>query len=86
MARTTAKPKSVQTVVATKYISEKAEAMAITCPNCGAEYDVTLFTFDRALRCDCGAWVDSASGHTRSEPQDAAPDKEDEKPPDPHQP
>jgi hypothetical protein len=37
--------------------------MAIRCPNCGAEYDVTLFTFDRRLHCDCGAWVDLAVGH-----------------------
>jgi uncharacterized protein len=37
--------------------------MAIRCPNCGAQYDVTLFTFDRRLHCDCGAWVDLAVGH-----------------------
>ena len=29
--------------------------MAIKCPQCGAEYDATLFTFDRKLKCDCGA-------------------------------
>jgi hypothetical protein len=29
--------------------------MAIKCPQCGAEYDVPLFTFGRGLRCDCGA-------------------------------
>jgi len=32
--------------------------MAIKCPQCGAEFDVTLFTFDRKIQCDCGAWVD----------------------------
>jgi hypothetical protein len=37
--------------------------MAIRCPNCGAQYDVTLFTFDRRLHCDCGAWVDLSVGH-----------------------
>lgn len=37
--------------------------MAVTCPQCGAEYDVTLFTFGRRIRCDCGAWVDLAVGH-----------------------
>ena len=31
--------------------------MAIKCPPCGAEYDVTLFTFGRSIHCDCGAWV-----------------------------
>ncbi|MHB8957243.1 MAG: DUF6868 family protein [Pirellulaceae bacterium] len=40
--------------------------MAITCPQCGAEYDVTLFTFDRRIRCDCGAWVDLAVGHQQT--------------------
>jgi len=40
--------------------------MAITCPQCGAEYDVTLFTFDRRIRCDCGAWVDLSVGHQRT--------------------
>jgi hypothetical protein len=40
--------------------------MAIRCPKCGAEYDVTLFTFDRKLHCDCGAWVDLAVGHQQT--------------------
>jgi hypothetical protein len=40
--------------------------MAITCPQCGAEYDVTLFTFGRSIRCDCGAWVDLAVGHQQT--------------------
>jgi hypothetical protein len=40
--------------------------MSIKCPQCGAEFDVTLFTFDRGIRCDCGAWVDLASGHRTS--------------------
>jgi hypothetical protein len=39
--------------------------MAVTCPQCGAEFDVTLFTFGRRIRCDCGAWVDLAVGHQR---------------------
>ena len=37
--------------------------MAIRCPRCGAEYDVTLFPFGRTIRCDCGASVDLAVGH-----------------------
>ena len=40
--------------------------MAIKCPQCGAEYDVTLFTFGRRIRCDCGAWVDLAVGHQQT--------------------
>jgi hypothetical protein len=28
--------------------------------------DVTLFTFGRRLRCDCGAWVDLAVGHQQT--------------------
>jgi hypothetical protein len=42
--------------------------MAITCPHCGAGFDVTLFQFGRRVRCDCGAWVDLRSGHTRPTP------------------
>jgi putative transcriptional regulator len=37
--------------------------MAIKCPVCGAEYDVTLFAFGRRIRCSCGAWVDLDVGH-----------------------
>jgi dsDNA-specific endonuclease/ATPase MutS2 len=28
--------------------------MAIVCPACGREYDVTLFSFGASVRCDCG--------------------------------
>ena len=47
--------------------------MAIRCPHCGAEYDVTLFTFDRRLHCDCGAWVDLAVGHQQTKVAKQAP-------------
>ena len=40
--------------------------MAIKCPKCGAEYDVTLFTFGRSIQCDCGAWVDLTVGHQQA--------------------
>ena len=43
--------------------------MAITCPHCGRDYDVTLFPFGRGIRCDCGSWVDLQRGHQQaSEP------------------
>lgn len=38
--------------------------MAITCPRCGAAFDVTLFEFGHQVQCDCGQWVDLARGHT----------------------
>jgi hypothetical protein len=43
--------------------------MAITCPRCGAGFDVTLFQFGHRVRCDCGAVLefpgpDLRSGHT----------------------
>jgi putative protease len=44
----------------------KGGAVAIVCPRCGAGYDVTLFQFDRRIRCDCGAWVDLQRGHTET--------------------
>ncbi len=37
--------------------------MAIQCPKCKAEYDVTLFAFGRSIQCGCGEWVDLAVGH-----------------------
>ncbi len=38
--------------------------MALTCPNCGAQFDVTLFQFGRGVRCDCGEVVSLERGHT----------------------
>jgi len=32
--------------------------MAIICPRCGKEYDVTLFEFGQTVTCDCGGVVD----------------------------
>jgi dsDNA-specific endonuclease/ATPase MutS2 len=31
--------------------------MAILCPRCGRQYDVTLFQFGAAVECDCGERV-----------------------------
>lgn len=31
--------------------------MAVSCPRCGREYDVTLFAFGRTIWCTCGARV-----------------------------
>jgi len=32
--------------------------MAIVCPNCSREFDITLFQFGKAVRCDCGRLID----------------------------
>jgi dsDNA-specific endonuclease/ATPase MutS2 len=32
--------------------------VAVLCPNCGREYDITLFQFGTGVACDCGAEVD----------------------------
>ncbi len=37
--------------------------MAITCPQCGAGFDVTLFQFGHRVLCDCGHWVEMDRGH-----------------------
>lgn len=42
--------------------------MAITCPRCGAGFDVTLFQFGHRVRCHCGAWVDLGRGHVLTDP------------------
>jgi putative protease len=54
--------------------------MAITCPRCGAGFDVTLFQFGHRVRCDCGAVLDYPGsdlrgGHTTSHPVSAREDK-----------
>lgn len=35
--------------------------MSIRCPQCGWEYDVTLFQFGRSVRCKCGEMVRAGS-------------------------
>ena len=48
--------------------------MAIVCPQCGQQYDITLFGFGKAIRCACGAWVDLNSGHVQTlQPNGAGP-------------
>ncbi len=42
--------------------------MAITCPRCGAGFDVTLFQFGHGVRCDCGVWVSLGGGHVLAAP------------------
>lgn len=31
--------------------------MAVKCPRCGCDFDVTLFQFGHTVRCDCGQVV-----------------------------
>jgi len=31
--------------------------MAVTCPECGRQYDITLFQFGNTVDCDCGAMI-----------------------------
>jgi hypothetical protein len=45
--------------------------MAITCPNCGKQFDVTLFQFGNTVECDCGTTVDLSVGHRRDANLDA---------------
>lgn len=40
--------------------------MAVYCPACGRQYDITLFGFGRTIVCDCGAVV-SAGGAAAEE-------------------
>jgi hypothetical protein len=34
--------------------------MAIACPGCGREYDITLFQFGRTITCSCGRVIDAS--------------------------
>jgi ssDNA-binding Zn-finger/Zn-ribbon topoisomerase 1 len=40
-------------------------SMAIICPKCGAQYDVTLFAFGRTVVCECGQVVDATQPHRK---------------------
>ncbi|UCF06182.1 MAG: hypothetical protein JSV33_03910 [bacterium] len=37
--------------------------MALLCPRCGREYDVTLFEYGHRIRCPCGELITHESGH-----------------------
>ncbi|MCK4235916.1 MAG: hypothetical protein KAX38_02275 [Candidatus Krumholzibacteria bacterium] len=37
--------------------------MAIRCPKCGREFDVTLFEYEREVHCPCGEVVSLKDGH-----------------------
>ena len=37
--------------------------MALQCPGCGRQYDVTLFEFGRTVRCHCGRTIGLGGGH-----------------------
>jgi DNA-directed RNA polymerase subunit RPC12/RpoP len=37
--------------------------MSLRCPNCGREYDVTLFEFDREVVCECGKRLTLQNAH-----------------------
>jgi hypothetical protein len=34
--------------------------MAITCPHCGRQYDITLFQYGRTVTCACGQIIDDS--------------------------
>jgi translation initiation factor IF-2 len=53
--------------------------MAITCPRCGAGFDVTLFQFGHRVECDCGTVLefpgaDLRGGHATSNSAQARED------------
>lgn len=39
--------------------------MAYSCPDCGRQFDLTLFEFGRTVRCPCGKCLDIREGHCR---------------------
>ncbi|MBI2875819.1 MAG: hypothetical protein HYY20_02940 [Candidatus Tectomicrobia bacterium] len=43
--------------------------MAIQCPQCKRQYDVTLFEFGRVAFCDCGEIVDATKPHEERAPE-----------------
>jgi len=45
--------------------------MALQCPRCHKQYDVTLFQFHNVVQCDCGAVIDMQRGHVTTREKDA---------------
>jgi len=43
--------------------------MSIICPKCKSQYDITLFQFGRALKCDCGYVINPNEGVSLSNVQ-----------------
>ena len=37
--------------------------MAIRCPKCHRQYDITLFQFGKKVVCECGEELDAQKGH-----------------------
>jgi hypothetical protein len=47
--------------------------MAICCPDCGREYDVTLFQFGSTVACDCGSTVRALGNRPSARAAEADP-------------
>jgi hypothetical protein len=41
--------------------------MAIICPKCKSQYDITLFEFGGTLKCDCGYVIDPNKNQSENE-------------------
>jgi hypothetical protein len=41
----------------------RSKLMAVQCPRCGAQYDITLFQFGRKVLCRCGTELDALAPH-----------------------
>jgi len=48
--------------------------MAVICPNCQKQYDVTLFQFGQGITCDCGTPVNPFAGAPVNQPIDGVLD------------
>jgi len=40
-----------------RLVPKEVRKMAVLCPRCGHQYDVTLFEFGEIVKCDCGARI-----------------------------
>ena len=52
--------------------------MAVRCPKCGREYDVTLFEFGRSVVCECGNIITPAGANVWKEIKKILADEEEE--------
>jgi hypothetical protein len=50
--------------------------LAIQCPACGRQYDVTLFQFGKSVPCSCGGRVDAHRPHSPPSPLHLARERE----------